>query len=167
LVTTAGGVEEDFMKCLASTYIGDFKLSGKDLRVRGLNRLGNLLIPNQNYILFEDWLSPILKAVTEEQVKEGFRWTPCRLIRRLGKEINNPESVYYWAYKNDIPVFCPAITDGSLGDMLYFHNYKHPEFSLDIIDDIRRLNDIAVRASCTGMSAYQNYYLVLPYIIFC
>ena len=25
------------------------------------------------------------------------------------------------------------------GDMLYFHNYKHPEFSLDIVDDIRRL----------------------------
>ena len=33
----------------------------------------------------------------------------------IGKEINNPESVYYWAYLNNIPTFCPAITDGSLG----------------------------------------------------
>jgi len=61
--------------------------------------------------------------------------------------------VYYWAYKNNIPVFCPAITgeyifernhkdmkyvmidviilssiykyiDGSIGDLLYFHSYK-------------------------------------------
>ena len=35
--------------------------------------------------------------------------------------------------------------------MLYFHNYQRPEFALDLVEDIRRLNDIAVRASCTGM----------------
>ena len=34
--------------------------------------------------------------------------------------------------QNDIPVFCPALTDGSIGDMIYFHKYKRPEFLLDI-----------------------------------
>ena len=29
LVTTAGGVEEDFIKCLAPTYLGEFSLRGK------------------------------------------------------------------------------------------------------------------------------------------
>jgi hypothetical protein len=28
--------------------------------------------------------------------------------------------------KNDIPVFCPALTDGSIGDMMFFHSYKNP-----------------------------------------
>lgn len=28
LVASAGGVEEDFIKCLAPTYLGDFKLKG-------------------------------------------------------------------------------------------------------------------------------------------
>ena len=28
LVTTAGGIEEDFIKCLADTYVGDFALKG-------------------------------------------------------------------------------------------------------------------------------------------
>ena len=32
----------------------------------------------------ETWLNPILKAITEEQVATGYRWTPCRLIHRLG-----------------------------------------------------------------------------------
>jgi deoxyhypusine synthase len=32
LVTTAGGIEEDFIKCLAPTYIGDFYLKGNFLR---------------------------------------------------------------------------------------------------------------------------------------
>lgn len=30
--------------------------------------------------------------------------SPLQVINRLGKEINHPDSVYYWAWKNDIPV---------------------------------------------------------------
>ena len=30
---------------------------------------------------------------------KGTVWTPSRIIARLGKEINNEDSVYYWAYK--------------------------------------------------------------------
>ena len=69
LVTTAGGIEEDFIKCMSPTLLGDFKLIGKELRVKGLNRLGNLLIPNSSYCLFEDWVMPILNTMTDEQVR--------------------------------------------------------------------------------------------------
>ena len=72
------------------------------------------------------------------------------MIQRLGREINHPDSVLYWAAQNDIPVFCPALTDGSIGDMLYFHSYQRPGFTLDIARDIRRLNDLAVQSHCTG-----------------
>jgi deoxyhypusine synthase len=43
------------------------------------------------------------------------------MIERFGREINDESSVYYWAARNGIPVYCPAITDGSIGDMLFFH----------------------------------------------
>ena len=36
--------------------------------------------------------------------------------------------------KNNIPVLCPALTDGSLGDMIYFHSYKKPGLIIDIVD---------------------------------
>ncbi|RWS20816.1 putative deoxyhypusine synthase-like protein, partial [Leptotrombidium deliense] len=39
IVTSAGGIEEDVIKCLAPTYIGDFNLKGKDLREKGINRI--------------------------------------------------------------------------------------------------------------------------------
>jgi deoxyhypusine synthase len=159
IVTTAGGVEEDFIKCLAPTFLGSFSTSGAALRAKGMNRIGNLFVPNNNYCSFEDWLVPILDKMLDEQEEtfkatgERFMWTPSRIIHRLGKEINNEESVYYWAYKNDIPVFCPALTDGSLGDMLYFHTFKASPLQLgvDIVQDIRIINTIAVRAKRTGM----------------
>ena len=46
IVTSAGGIEEDFIKCMADTYVGDFHLKGTDLRKKGINRIGNLVIPN-------------------------------------------------------------------------------------------------------------------------
>lgn len=44
LVTTAGGVEEDLIKCLAPTYLGEFSLRGKELRENGINRWGPCLV---------------------------------------------------------------------------------------------------------------------------
>lgn len=158
VVTTAGGVEEDLIKCLAPTYLGSFSSPGADLRAKGMNRIGNLIVPNSNYCAFEDWVVPIFDQMLEEQevsksTEEPLVWTPSTVIHRLGKEMNNEASVYYWAYKNDIPVFCPALTDGSLGDMLYFHTFKSSPQVLDIsiTRDIRRINDIAMGAKRAGM----------------
>ena len=158
IVTTAGGVEEDFIKCLAPTYLGSFSTPGAGLRAKGMNRIRNLVVPNSNYCAFEDWVVPILDKMLEEQeaskkTDEPLHWTPSKVINRLGKEINDERSVYYWAWKNDIPVFCPALTDGSLGDMLYFHTFKSsPEqLRVDIVEDIRKINTMAVRAKRAGM----------------
>lgn len=70
VVTTAGGIEEDLIKCLAPTFKGDFYLSGAHLRSKGLNRIGNLLVPNDNYCKFEDWIIPIFDQMLKEQNSE-------------------------------------------------------------------------------------------------
>ncbi|CAK9439210.1 uncharacterized protein LODBEIA_P34340 [Lodderomyces beijingensis] len=166
IVATAGGVEEDIIKCLAPTYMGDFTLPGKGLRDQGMNRIGNLLVPNDNYCKFEEWIIPIFNTLLEEQqealAKEGASaldanspavLTPSKLIDRLGKEINDESSVLYWAHKNQIPIFCPALTDGSIGDMLFFHTFKSSpqQLRLDIVADIRKINSMAMAASRAGM----------------
>ncbi|CAA6660949.1 unnamed protein product [Spirodela intermedia] len=135
LVTTAGGIEEDLIKCLAPTYKGDFTLSGAYLRSKGLNRIGNLLVPNNNYCKFEDWIMPIFDQMLMEQKTKNVLWTPSKMIARLGNEIKDPSSYLYWASKNNIPVFCPALTDGSLGDMLGFHSIRNPGLIVDIVED--------------------------------
>ncbi|SPQ95521.1 unnamed protein product (mitochondrion) [Plasmodiophora brassicae] len=152
LVATAGGVEEDLIKCLRPHVMGEFNLDGRDLRRRGLNRIGNLIVPNDNYCRFEEWIMPILVRLVSEQEGGAPILTPSSLLRRLGQEINDENSILYWCYKNDIPVFSPALTDGSLGDMLYMNSYKHETgLILDIVKDIRLLNDIAIHADCTGV----------------
>jgi len=151
MISTAGGIEEDLIKCMAPTHLGEFDMEGLGLRRRGINRIGNLLAPNDNYCLFEDWMTEVLNKMHDEQERDHITWTPSKMIHRFGKEIDNPESVCYWAYKNNIPVFSPAITDGSIGDMLYFHSYKRPGLILDLVSDIRAVNDQAIKARKTGV----------------
>jgi len=156
IVTTCGGIEEDFMKCFHPHYLGEFSLDGANLRKIGINRIGNLLVPNNHYVEFEEFLMPILDQMLVEQRTAGKIWTPSAIIDRLGKEIDNEESVYYWCHKNQIPVFCPGITDGSLGDMMYIHSFKQQDWEkdsliVDVVRDVRKLNTMAVWAPHSGM----------------
>jgi len=150
IVTTTGGIEEDIMKTMAPTYIGDFALKGSELRSKGINRIGNLLIPNNNYSLLEEWFLPLVKEMHKEQKEKGTIFSPSKIIRRIGEKINNKESIYYWCAKNDIPVYCPAFTDGALGDVVYFQTWREEGFIIDLVQDIKMLNDSALRSKKSG-----------------
>ncbi|KAI4292717.1 deoxyhypusine synthase [Pancytospora philotis] len=150
MVCTAGGIEEDIIKCLGPTYVADFHLNGEELRENGWNRIGNLVINNANYESFAEWFSDVLDELlsgkTAEYPRDGgysrespLILTPSMFIDYLGKKINNEESILYWCHRNGINVYSPALTDGSLGDMLTFYS-KRAAFKLDIVEDIHRVN---------------------------
>lgn len=172
-VTSAGGVEEDLIKCLGPTVVGDFSLKGQWLRKKGWNRIGNLIVPNENYCRFEDWLQPQLDLLLQRQQerlaqaiqraqrqKEEVNLSevvlaPSDVINYLGEAIashpRHEESFLYWCWRNEIPVFCPGLTDGSLGDNIYFHTYRNSGLVVDIATDVRRANDLAAGARCSGL----------------
>lgn len=152
IATTAGGIEEDVIKTIKPFVIGTFDADGKTLRDRGINRIGNIFVPNDRYIKFEDELmADFLKELYERQKKEDKIFSASEFIYELGKKVNDEDSILYWATKNNIPIFCPALTDGSIGDMISFFKYKNPGFKLDISDDILKINEIAVNAEKTGV----------------
>jgi deoxyhypusine synthase len=47
-------------------------------------------------------------------------------------------------FQNNISVYCPGLTDGSLGDMLYFHSFRNPGLIIDIVQGM----DILFQLSC-------------------
>lgn len=152
IVTTTGAIEEDVMKCFAHHYMGDFNLDGAVLREQGVNRIANLLVPNNNYTLLEKWYQPLITQLHSEQKQDNVFFTPSEIIARMGKKLadenqeKREESIVYWCYKNEIPIFCPAFTDGALGDVMYFDSYREPGFICDINRDLRILNDISLKA---------------------
>ena len=95
-------------------------------------------------------MSKVIDEAYDEQKKTGKVICASDLIWKLGEKINHKESICYWAWKNKIPIYCPAIQDGALGDNIYFSQFKHPDFKIDIVEDIRRLNDSTIGLKKSG-----------------
>ncbi|MEM0465509.1 MAG: deoxyhypusine synthase [Candidatus Pacearchaeota archaeon] len=150
IVTTAGGIEEDIIKCFGDFKLGSFSSSGEILNKKGINRIGNIFVPNSRYCEFEKFIKPILEKMYNEQILTRRIFSVSEFIKILGREINDEKSIYYWCFKNDIKVYCPCITDGSIGDMIHFFMYKYPEFKLDIARDIHELNEFTITQKKTG-----------------
>lgn len=128
-------------------------IPGNFLRENGINRTGNIFIPNDRYLHFERFMMPFFSRMHENYTKQGKVLTTKELCYELGVAINDESSIYYWCAKNNIPVFCPAPTDGSVGDLLFFFMQKHPDFKIDLAQDIVDITKLAINAEKTGIIA--------------
>lgn len=143
IVTTAAGVEEDLVKCFKPFVSGDFEIPGKILFDSGVGRIGNIFVPFDRYLYLEKFIDPILEEIKKDMPVSEF-------IKELGKRINNKDSYLYWAAKNNIPIYCPAIHDGAVGDLFYFFKRNHPEFNLDFFADQKKLIDYCLNEEKVG-----------------
>ncbi len=147
---SAGGIEEDVIKTLRPFVVGGFEIPGKVLFESGVGRIGNILAPFDRYLYFEKFMNPFFDHVYNLQKKEERPLTASEFIKELGFRVNHEESYLYWAAKNNIPVFCPGITDGSIGDLFVFQKQKRPDFYLDAVGDHKKITDICMNNEKTG-----------------
>ncbi|MDA0524587.1 deoxyhypusine synthase family protein [Methanococcoides alaskense] len=132
IVTTVGGLEEDIMKATGEDFqIGSFQTDDVELHEQGINRVGNLLIKTESYMNFESLVDKILKELYEKQN----RWAVSDMLREIGLMLDDESSILYQAAKNNVPIFCPAITDGAFGFHLYLFQQEHPDFIVDVVKD--------------------------------
>ena len=132
IVTTVGGLEEDIMKAKGEQFkIGSFEADDVELHEQGVNRVGNLTINNEAYMNFEDFIGPVLKKLYNKKKQ----WAVSELLREIGLLLNDENSILYQAAKNNVPIFCPAITDGAFGFHLYLFQKKHKDFVVDVVKD--------------------------------
>ncbi|MCX6803986.1 MAG: deoxyhypusine synthase [Candidatus Diapherotrites archaeon] len=154
LVTTTGGLEEDIIKTHGDFLHGDFNADGAKLRDKGVNRTGNIFIPNERYIWFEQFIKPVLEGLYSQQKKTGKITNSVDFVKALGKELegkpNCEESFTYWAVKNNIPLLCVPLADGAIGDHIYLFKKEHPDFSIDLSKELEVLYDTVLAADKIG-----------------
>ena len=132
IVTTVGGLEEDIMKATGEDFqIGSFQTDDVELHEKGINRVGNLFIKNESYMNFESLIERILKQLYEKQK----HWAVSEMLREIGLMLDDENSILCQAAKNNVPIFCPAITDGAFGFHLYLFQQDHPDFMVDVVKD--------------------------------
>ncbi len=143
IITTAGAIEEDYMKSFSNFELGDFNMDDRELHQKGFNRIGNILVPNNAYVQLEERVRPLLE-------KAGNYLTPHDFINLLSDDIDDEYSFLKAARDVGAKVFCPAITDGALGIQLFLHKQRNPDFVMDVTGDMKVLANEILGAEKTG-----------------
>ena len=154
ITTTAASLEEDIIKCIKPFHLGTFDIKGSFLLDESIGRIGNILAPMDRYLYFERFFNDFFKKLMKENPLPG----TYEVTREMGKYIgkhkltakNHNESFLYWAWKNEIPVFCPGITDGAMGDLTTFFKRKNPKFAIDVTKDNYELTKLLQNTNKAG-----------------
>lgn len=148
IVTTCGTLDHDIARTYREYFHGDFSLDDIALGEEGLNRLGNVIVPNECYgEILENVVLPWLDEIEIER-KEASPENPwlgfgsVELCWALGDRIEDESSLLHWVAKHRIPMVIPGITDGSIGAQLFMHRQKNPQFFVDLMADEQILSDL-------------------------
>ncbi|MBI4015293.1 MAG: deoxyhypusine synthase [Candidatus Aenigmarchaeota archaeon] len=147
IITTCGTLDHDLARAWGGKYYhGSFELDDHELQKLGINRLGNVLVPNESYgTILEEKMQPILSELSKQKAE----WGPRELIHEFGLRVNDKNSILYQAAKKNIPVYVPGITDGAFGANLVWFSQEN-KFKVDVLKDERELADIFFSKSKFG-----------------
>jgi deoxyhypusine synthase len=167
IVTGIGSVEEDIIKIRMPFLLSEFRQDDAALHRDGINRIGNILVPNDRYEFLEkvafEFYGEIFERFKERRPNGKFRAviSPSGLVRELGlfaqKKFNKNKkekkalerSWVFWAAKNNISVVLPAPVDGALGLQLAFFRQDR-DLVIDVADDLRKVGAMVNSAKKVG-----------------
>ncbi len=134
VITTCGSLDHDLARDFREYHHGSFDADDVELHKKGINRLGNIFIPNESY-----------GVIIEEKMREFFgdmegRFSSREIAWEIGKRLSE-KSFLYWAWKNEVPVYIPAIVDGAVGWQLWMMS-QEKKMEIDVFRDEKEISDI-------------------------
>ncbi len=146
IITTGGSLDHDLIRSEKSYLLGDFHADDRELHRKGVNRIGNILVPNDRY----EFLEKRMQQIFEKLYSKNKTISPSGIADEIGKSLKDENSFLYWCSKNKIPVFSPGITDSAIGLQTYFFKQKRKDFGIDVTADMQQLASLALNANKTG-----------------
>jgi deoxyhypusine synthase len=145
IITAGGSLDHDLIKSSKDYEIGKFVMDDAELHQKGVNRIGNILVSNECY----EYLEGFMMEVFQELYNKEKIISPSEIAKKIGEKTKG-DSFLHWCSKNNIPVFCPGITDSAIGMQAHFFKQKNKDFSIDVTKDMNQLSQIALNAEKTG-----------------
>ncbi len=144
LIVTGATLTHDLIEAFGYKHFhGSAIADDEKLSEEGLNRIYNVLLPNEAYEILEDNVQTILKSTSETE------FLCSEFLTYLGNQLPDKPSIMKVAAKRNIPIFCPAIADSILGFQIWMNSQTNP-IKIDILGDQKRIVDIAYESKKKG-----------------
>lgn len=147
VITTCGAVDHDIARGTGHGYFkGEWMYDDTMLYNIGVHRLGNILIPVENYGVA---IEKFTRALLEDLTKVKKKWSVSEILHEAGKRINDENSILRAAFEASVPVFVPGIYDGAFGSQIVF-SHGALGVELDLIADEKKIIELVVSSKKLG-----------------
>jgi deoxyhypusine synthase len=136
IVTTGANLTHDLGESLGyNHYQGNENADDNELRKKGYNRIYNSLMPNDIYIKLEKFIKDNFDELSKTKNIREF-------LSKLG-ELAPENTIVNSCYKNNIPLFCPALADSGIGLMIWGQIAQGKKTNVNAFDDLKEILDLA------------------------
>ncbi|MBN2110477.1 MAG: deoxyhypusine synthase [Methanosarcinaceae archaeon] len=149
LVSTGANIFHDCHEALGlKHYVGSHLAKDDELFSHGIDRIYDIFAYEGEFRDTDHFIAAFAKQ------HDGKSYSSREFIRLLGREISekgNTDSIIASAYRNNVPIFIPALCDSSIGIGLTIARRNGINISIDQIKDVDEITRM-VEASCrTGV----------------
>ncbi len=147
VITSGANIVHDLIEAYGGAHYR--APSGKndvDFRRSGLGRIADIFVKEKDFETFEKETYSFLDNLDEES---RITLSPSEFLHRLGKSIEDPDSILFQAARKETPIFSPGLMDSMLGFHLYTYSTMRA-LSLDFVKDLRILGAMVKEAKRTG-----------------
>ncbi len=152
VATGAAIVDMDFLEALGFRhYKGSAAVDDKQLRELYIDRIYDTFIDEEQLQICDNTVKVIADTLPPRP------YSSREFIKEMGRYLvdnaKKKDSLVQAAYENDVPIFCPALSDCSAGFGLVKHQVENPQdhVSIDCIKDFRELTEIKIGSAISGL----------------
>jgi deoxyhypusine synthase len=149
LVSTGANISEDIVEAMGLSYWQGFhQVNDQELLEADVNRYYDVYGKETDYREMELLLTESLMTV-----KKDFPYTSAELLHLLGKYMNKKhvKSIIAAAAANNVPVFCPAITDSAYGETFLMAKNQGHRIMLDQVREFDQFVGIGEKTKEVGV----------------
>ena len=143
LVSTGANLTHDMIEALGCRhYHGSAFCSDIELRQDEINRIYDVFLPNDAFIVFENFIQDSLASLDP-----GHSYPIRELLTLLGQRLDR--GILSTAAAKGVPVYCPAIADSMIGLQCWLYS-QSGKISVDAFSDMKELIDRCFSAERAG-----------------
>lgn len=150
--TGANIVDQDFFEALGFRhYKGDRFANDHALRELGIDRIYDTYIDEEELRICDETIAEIAKMLPPRA------YSSREFIQAMGgwlgdHGLKSDHSIVAAAYRNGVPIFCPAFSDCSAGFGLVHHQWHNDKYlTIDSVADFRELARVKLEVGETGL----------------
>ncbi|MFQ5974890.1 MAG: deoxyhypusine synthase [Candidatus Hydrothermarchaeales archaeon] len=144
LVTTGANLVHDLIEASGGKhYIGSCRVDDVELKNKEINRIYDIFLPERHYAKFGEYVRGIYKEIADQHKELSIR----EFLFEIGKRVKDEESIIRTAYKKNVPIFCPGISDSEIG--LTFRDYAN-KVTVNVFKDVNEFIDVVRKSNKSG-----------------